>query len=59
MAAPVGVRYNPTMRAFYRRLVARAGTKKVALVSTMRNLLIRLNTAVRGAGDTPACASSE
>lgn len=56
MAAMVGVRYNPELKAFYQRLVARGKEKKVALVAVMRKLLIRLNTIVRGVGDAHAPA---
>ena len=47
MAALVGARRNPTLRAFYQRLVAAGKPKKVALVACMRKLLTILNTMVR------------
>jgi transposase len=47
MAALVGARRNPTLRAFYLRLVAAGKPKKVALVACMRKLLTILNTMVR------------
>jgi transposase len=47
MAALVGVRRNPTLRAFYQRLVAAGKPKKVALVACMRKLLTILNTMIR------------
>jgi transposase len=47
MAAVVGARHNPTLRAFYKRLVAAGKPKKVALVACMRKLLTILNTMVR------------
>ena len=47
MAAVVGARYNPILRAFYKRLVAAGKPKKVALVACMRKLLTILNTMVR------------
>jgi transposase len=64
MAALVGARRNPTLRAFYQRLVAAGKPKKVALVACMRKLLTILNTMVRTgtpwrdavAADAPASA---
>lgn len=43
MAALVGIRHNPTIKAFYERLVAAGKRKKVALVAAMRKLLTMLN----------------
>lgn len=37
------VRCNPTLRAFYQRLVARGKLKKVALTAVMRKLLVYMN----------------
>jgi len=39
MAALVGTRCNPVLRAFYRRLLAAGKPKKVALTACMRKLL--------------------
>ena len=47
MAALVATRYNPTIRAFYQRLLAAGKPKKVALIAAMRKLLITLNTILR------------
>lgn len=47
MAALVGVRYNPVLKAFYDRLRANGKVAKVALVACMRKLLTILNTMVR------------
>lgn len=47
MAALVGSRSNPVIRAFYERLLARGKLKKVALVACMRKLLVILNAIVR------------
>ena len=47
MVALVGVRYNPVLRRFYRRLVAMGKLKKVALVACMRKLIVILNAMVR------------
>ncbi len=43
MAALVGVRRNPVLRAFYERLLARGKPKKVALVACMHKLLTILH----------------
>lgn len=47
MAALVASRHNPTVRAFYERLVAAGKPKKVALVACMRKLLSILNAVLR------------
>ncbi len=47
MAALVGTRFNPSIRAFYQRLVAAGKPKMVALVAAARKLLIILNTMVK------------
>ena len=47
MAALVGTRCNPTLRAFYARLLAAGKPKKVALTACMRKLLVILNAIVR------------
>jgi len=47
MSALVAARYNPVIRAFYRRLQAAGKAKKVALVACMRKLLIILNAMIR------------
>lgn len=47
MAALVGTRHNPVIKAFYNRLLARGKEKKVALVACMRKLLTILNAMVR------------
>ncbi|MEO5800107.1 MAG: transposase [Gemmatimonadales bacterium] len=43
MAALVGTRWNPVLKALYTRLVAAGKPKKVALVACMRKLLTILN----------------
>lgn len=43
MATLVATRHNPTIRAFYQRLLASGKEKKVALVAAMRKLLTILN----------------
>jgi transposase len=43
MATLSAVRYNPPIKAFYQRLIARGKLKKVALVACMRKLLVILN----------------
>ena len=47
MATLSAVRYNPVMRAFYRRLRAAGKATKVAQVAAMRKLLVILNAMVR------------
>jgi transposase len=47
MAALVGSRWNPILRAFYRRLCEAGKVKKVALTACMRKLLTILNAMVR------------
>lgn len=53
MAALVAVRCNPTISAFYKRLVARGKLKKVALIACMRKLLTILNAILRDALSAP------
>jgi transposase len=50
MATLNAIRVNPTIRAFYKRLVARGKVKKVAFVAAMRKLLTILNALVRDGG---------
>jgi transposase len=47
MAALVGARHNPVLKAFYQRLRAAGKPGKVALVACMRKLLTILNVMVR------------
>ena len=47
MATLVACRYNPVIKAFYRRLCEAGKPKKVALVASMRKLLTILNVMVR------------
>ena len=47
MAALVASRRNPTIRAFYERLIARGKPPKVALTACMRKLLTILNAIAR------------
>jgi transposase len=47
MAALVGARHNPILKAFYQRLRAAGKPGKVALVACMRKLLTILNVMVR------------
>lgn len=47
MAALVGVRYNPALRAFYERLLAHGKPKKVALTACMHKLLTILHAVLR------------
>lgn len=47
MGALSATRYNPTVRAFYGRLLAAGKSKKLALVACMRKLIVILNAIVR------------
>lgn len=47
MAALVATRHNERLGSFYHRLLDRGKAKKVALVATMRKLLVILNTMVK------------
>lgn len=47
MAALVATRFNPTIRAFYHRLLGQGKAKKVALVACMRKLLVMLNAMLK------------
>jgi transposase len=47
MAALVAVRHNPTLRAFYQRLITAGKAKKLALTAAMRKLLVILNAMLR------------
>ena len=47
MAALVGTRLNPVLKAFYARLLAAGKPKKVALVACMHKLLVILNAIAR------------
>jgi len=43
----VAVRFNPAIKAFYERLLAKGKLKKVALPACMHKLLIILNAMLR------------
>jgi transposase len=47
LAAMSGVRCNPTLRAFYQRLVAAGKPRRAALTATAHKLLTILNTMAR------------
>lgn len=47
MAALSGIRYNPVLKAFYDRLIAKGKLPKVALTACMRKLLTILNAIIR------------
>jgi transposase len=47
MAAWIGTRWNPVLKATYQRLIAAGKPRKVALVACMRKLLTILNAMVR------------
>jgi transposase len=47
MATLVATRHNQRLKDFYHRLLERGKARKVALVATMRKLLVILNTMVK------------
>ena len=47
MATLTATRFNPEIKAFYQRLLARGKEKKVALTASMRKLITILNSMVR------------
>jgi transposase len=47
MAALVGARHNPVLKAFYHRLRQAGKPGKVALTACMRKLLVILNTMLK------------
>jgi transposase len=47
MAALVATRHNPTIKAFYQRLVGHGKNKKSALIACVRKLLVMLNAIAR------------
>jgi transposase len=47
MAALVGTRHNPVLKAFYQRLLSAGKLKKVALIACMRKLLTILNSMIK------------
>ena len=47
MAALVGIRFNPILKATYQRLLAAGKLKKVALVACARRLLVMMNAMLR------------
>lgn len=57
MAALVGTRWNPTLKAFYARLRAAGKPPKVALVACMHKLLIILNAIIRDRHPWDVCTS--
>jgi transposase len=47
MATLVATRFNPQIKSYYQRLLAKGKEKKVALVAAMRKLLTILNTLIK------------
>jgi transposase len=47
MATLAATRYNPVIKEFYQRLLAKGKVKKVAIVACMRKVLITLNAIVK------------
>lgn len=57
MAALVGLRHNPVLKAHYTRLVNRGKPGKVALIAVARKLLIHLNSQMRRFYDSQTAAA--
>jgi len=51
MATLSAIRYNPTIKTFYQRLLDKGKLKKVALTACMRKLLVIINTMVKTGQD--------
>jgi len=47
MATLTATRFNPVIKAFYQRLLAKGKVKKVALTACMRKLLVILNSMIK------------
>ncbi len=47
MGALVATRYNPVIKEFYERLIAKGKAKKVAITACMRKLLSILNAMIK------------
>lgn len=47
MAALSAKKFNPAIKLFYERLLARGKAKKIALVACMRKLIISMNTMIK------------
>ncbi len=47
MAAMVGARHNPNLKAFHQRLIAAGKPKLVAIIAVARKLLTILNAIIR------------
>ena len=47
MAATSAIKFNPDMKSFYDRLIARGKAHKVALTAVIRKLVILANVLVR------------
>ncbi len=58
MAALTATRFNPVIRAFYKRLILAGKEFKVALVACMRKLLAILNAMIRNQQPWKPCVSS-
>jgi transposase len=60
MSVVAGIRFNVTIREFYKHLTASGKTPKVALVACMRKLLVILNAMLKSQQRwRPAGATSE
>jgi transposase len=59
MAALVGLRSNPTIKAFYKRLRNAGKQFKTAITACMRKLLVILNTLIKSASQNEICEPEE
>ena len=56
MAALSAARYNPTLKAFYQRLIAAGKPKRLALTAVARKLVILANSLLKTAPPPAAVA---
>ena len=47
LAALVAIRYNPSLKAFYLRLIAKPKPKMVAITAVMRKLILFANSSLK------------
>jgi transposase len=59
MCSLSAVRYNPILRVFYQRLIAKGKPAKLALTAVMRKLLIHMNSQLKASAAKAAAASKQ
>jgi transposase len=57
MPALTAARFNPVLRAFYQRLIAKGKLPKVALTAVMRKLLVYMNHKLKALATQPVAAA--